>query len=45
MFKVINGYIIEKTEEQERKDKYEHDLEEADRDYEDEIFEKLNGGN
>lgn len=41
MFKIINGYIIEKSEEQERQDRYEAELEEADRDYEDRIFDEM----
>lgn len=41
MFKIINGYIIEKSESQERADRYEAELEEADRDYEDKVFDEM----
>ena len=38
MIRIVNGYIIETEDRQAR---YEYELEEADRDYEDRVFDEI----
>ena len=41
MIRIVNGYIIETTDSEDRQARYEHELEEADRDYEDRVFDEI----
>lgn len=41
MIRIVNGYIIETTDSEERQARYEYELEEADRDYEDRVFDEI----
>lgn len=41
MVRIVNGYIIETTDSEDRQARYEHELEEADRDYEDRVFDEI----
>jgi hypothetical protein len=41
MIRIVNGYIIETTDSEERQARYEHELEEADRIYEDRVFDEI----
>lgn len=41
MVRIVNGYIIETTDSEERQARYEYDLEEMDRNYEDKVFEEI----
>ncbi len=43
MVRIVNGYIIETTDSEDRQARYEHELEEADRDYEDRVFDEMEG--
>lgn len=43
MIRIVNGYIIETTDSEDRQARYEHELEEADRDYEDRVFDEIMG--
>nr|DAI88322.1 MAG TPA: hypothetical protein [Caudoviricetes sp.] len=43
MVRIVNGYIIETTDSEERQARYEHELEEADRIYEDRVFDEMEG--
>ena len=43
MIRIVNGYIIETTDSEERQARYEHELEEADRIYEDRVFDEMEG--
>lgn len=44
MIRIVNGYIIETTDSEDRQARYEHELEEADRDYEDRVFDEMEQG-
>lgn len=41
MIRIVNGYIIETTDSEDRQARYEHDLEEIDRNYEDRFFDEM----
>lgn len=41
MIRIVNGYIIETTDSEDRQARYEHDLEEIDRAYEDRVFDEM----
>ena len=41
MIRIVNGYIIETTDSEDRQARYEHDLEEIERNYEDQIFDEM----
>ena len=41
MVRIVNGYIIETSEQEERRRRYEAELEEADRAYEDKVFDEI----
>ena len=41
MIRIVNGYIIETTDSEERQARYEYELEEADRIYEDRVFDEI----
>ena len=41
MIRIVNDYIIETTDSEERQARYEYELEEADRIYEDRVFDEI----
>ena len=41
---IVNGYIIEISEQEEKRRRYEAELERADRDYEDRVFDEIEKG-
>ena len=41
MIRIVNVYVIETTDSEDKQARYEHDLEEMDRNYEDKVFEEI----